>query len=488
MEQRRFHFWAGIFVRGMKAFLFWAAMGAFLLPRPLVADVRVAVDRIWTADAGGAIKGQFLPGEVVQYGVSFRVLDLTSGSFSVRLRIMGDGWFETLEKTVVGPGFHQVMWGEDASLRTSSDACEGKVAIHLDIGWADPERQERIEIQGKRHAYFLISCAAGGFPQRLIGHVQVGESPYDMALTADSRFLYVTCKEGRRIFVVRTDAPFEVVAQISDPDKIGEPTGITLAANRTDMLVADYTLQKIHILDTITHQLKDSKSIEGDFGRVKMGDLVLNPLRNELYVCDFAGSRILAINGQNFSPEVFPLSFPDPSGDFFGLNPFKILVDPQGSHLFALCLALGELMKVDLSQPNTWPVVAAAKGLAIPSSSMVFGADRQDLYVVTGEDIKPLESGTWSSIRILDIGNLLLKRTYYFGPYVWDLIIRPDRRFAYGIDSFRGQLVIVDLETGKELRSCAVEVGYGGRLLLADPRNNRIFIGAWSPGAVEIVE
>jgi hypothetical protein len=44
------------------------------------------------------------------------------------------------------------------------------------------------------------------------------------------------------------------------------------------------------------------------------------------------------------------------------------------------------------------------------------------------------------------------------------------------------------LETGKELRSCAVEVGYGGRLLLADPRNNRIFIGAWSPGAVEIVE
>jgi len=81
-----------------------------------------------------------------------------------------------------------------------------------------------------------------------------------------------------------------------------------------------------------------------------------------------------------------------------------------------------------------------------------------------------------------------LKRTYYFGPYVWDLIIRQDGRFAYGIDSFRGQLVIVDLETGKELRSCAVEVGYGGRLLLADPRNNRIFIGAWSPGAVEIVE
>jgi len=488
MEQRRFHCRGGSSVKGTTALLFFVVLGSLLLPRPLAADVRVAVDRIWTADAGGVEKRQFLPGEVVQYGVWFRILDLTPSFLSVRLRIMGDGWFETLEKTVVGPGFHQVMWGEDASLRTSSDACEGKVAIHLDIGWADPERQERIEIQGKRHAYFLISCAAGGFPQRLIGHVQVGESPYDMALTADSRFLYVTCKEGRSIFVVRTDAPFEVVAQISDPVKIGEPTGITLAANRTDMLVADYTLQKIHILDTITHQLKDSKSIEGDFGRVKMGDLVLNPLRNELYVCDFAGSRILAINGQNFSPEVFPLSFPDPSGDFFGLNPFKILVDPQGSHLFALCLALGELMKVDLSPMNRGQVVAAAKGLAIPSSSMVFGADRQDLYVVTGEDIKPLESGTWSSIRILDIGNLLLKRTYYFGPYVWDLIIRPDRRFAYGIDSFRGQLVIVDLETGKELRSCAVEVGYGGRILLADPRNNRILIGAWSPGAVEIVE
>ena len=113
MEQRRFHCRGCSSVKGTTALLFFVVLGSLLLPRPLAADVRVAVDRIWTADAKGDERGQFLPGEVVQYGVSFRVLDLTSRTFSVRLRIMSDGWFETLEMPIDAvPGFHQVLWKE----------------------------------------------------------------------------------------------------------------------------------------------------------------------------------------------------------------------------------------------------------------------------------------------------------------------------------------------------------------------------------------
>jgi len=133
-------------------------------------------------------------------------------------------------------------------------------------------------------------------------------------------------------------------------------------------------------------------------------------------------------------------------------------------------------------------VVASAEGLPIETFSMLFDLGYQNIYVVKAGDRQRGVPGTYSSVRILRSLDLFLRTTYYLGPYVWDLVIRPDGRFAYGIDSFRGQLVIVDLEAGRELRSCAVEVGYGGRILLQDPGTGRIFIGGTSPGAVEVVE
>ncbi|MEW6440421.1 MAG: hypothetical protein AB1640_05730 [bacterium] len=460
--------------------------GLLLQPRVLLADIQIQVERVWATDGQGAEKREFLPGEAIQYRAQLRMLTVAAVPLSVRLRVLGDGWYETHEKKALfGPGFHEVRWGGVPSLHTSPEACEGKVALHLDVEGQETSFTENIDLSGSRHAFFSVSCEAGGFLKRLVGHVRVGQSPFDMALTADGRYLYVTNRESGSISVLETEEPFEVVAQIESPGVIVEPTGAALAANGTEMLVADHATQKIHILDTAAHRLERSVDILGDFGRVGMGDLVLDPVRNELYACDLADSRVLAIDGQSFAARSILLTGTTPSGWVAGLTPVKLLLDPQ-RFLYVLATALGELIQVD---PIQGAVVDSYNKVNVPASSMTFNPDHTRLYVLrTGvPGVEGIYQEIPSILYMLETQELSPEASFHLSAALWDLVVRQDGRFAYVVNSSRGELAVVDLQGGYELRACAVPVGYGGHILLADPRRARVYIGA-DPGALEIVE
>ena len=80
-----------------------------------------------------------------------------------------------------------------------------------------------------------------------------------------------------------------------------------------------------------------------------------------------------------------------------------------------------------------------------------------------------------------DFGNLLT------GSSIWELEFREDG-LVYAVDSYRGEILVIDTANGTEMSRCAIPVEAGGRLLRADPAQNRLFVAGWLAGFVNIVE
>ena len=74
------------------------------------------------------------------------------------------------------------------------------------------------------------------------------------------------------------------------------------------------------------------------------------------------------------------------------------------------------------------------------------------------------------------------------GHNIWELVVREDGRFVYAIDSHRGEVLVIDMDTGTEMSRCAIPVEPGGRMLRADSAQDRLFVGGWLAGFVNIVE
>jgi hypothetical protein len=285
------------------------------------------------------------------------------------------------------------------------------------------------------------------------------------------------------------------------------------------MLVADYAFQVVHRFDAGTHTWKEGESVpvnpEGSFGVVNLGDMNVSPVLDEVYVADFRDSRYFRLSGDPSSVDAFPLTG-NPAIPAVGLNPIKILVDRDNPvHLYFLCQGGNEVIKTDVA--GTLLSYVRMKVLVDPST--FFPAWSMDLNLIRQEACVVMNPGPFgdgdgsaelsSMIFAFPMGNLggPGERSFRAGSSIWDLVVWQDGpyagRYAYAADSYRGEVLIIDLEMETELKGCAIRTescffagqedpqacsGVGARILLQDPLRNRLYVGNWSPGYVDVIE
>jgi len=491
-----------------------AALCLLLAPGPLLADVQINVASLESRSGIGVQKSTFMPGETIRYQTVINTLPGSSLPFKVLLRVAGDGWYETHEQEIIGLGLRTITWGGIADpLYTSTDVCEGKVSLYLDVIAGEGEN---VAVQGRRHSYMTVECPSGRPAGIVTASLEVGELPFDMALTRNGRYLYVTSRESRNISVIDTelaelvttipadwDEVMERVRACQDqcPDQacrrecseriepVGEPSGVAASPDGTQMLVADYRRPVVHLVNAQSHEIEGEISLEA-FKPMRLVDLVVNPNFNEFYVLDYTDVRIFRM-GLNPPHPVTEIRIESPFlPEGMGLFSTRIVMDPILSN--QLYILSGIIIRVTRTGNflGFWPLNAP-----VPSWDMVFdiGAGSRVAYVVLSPFPVPttFPFDHHSFISRLDFNFFPIEsEVFEVGSNIGDLALRNDGRYAYAIDSYRSEILLVDLERVAELKGCAIPVqgGTGGRNMLADPGRNRLYVGTWAPGAVLFVE
>ncbi len=478
------------------ALLPWiVCLPALLLPAPSqAADIEVSFQEITVLDGRGLARTEFLPGEEMQVRVRLRILRSTEGSFDLRLRIAGDGWYEPSDRTdkrffqpLAGTGPRTVTFG---GLLAAGRAGEGKVSLLVDA--FSPGRSTALF--GRRHAYLTIRCPEG-LPSGIAedGRFQVGGSPWDMALTADRRYLYVTSQADNKVTVIDAEDK-EVVEEIESNDletTIFLPAGVAPSPDGLEMFVVDG--QTIHVFDAATHALEETIPLNptGELGVLYLGDLAASRLRNEAYVTA-SGRGILVLDLA--SREVRPISLLGLPP--LGLSPIQVLPDPEiPRFIYVLCGGSSEVVKLDVVTGAIVDFVGLRNLTDLsslwPVWSMALNPVTDEIYVVANPGGTEEEDPTLETkIYVLpknDLGGPG-RREFRVGTSVWELVVWEDGRYAYGIDSYRGEILVIDMATQTELYRCAIPVEPGGRHLRADFDRNRLFVGGWLAGFADIVE
>lgn len=481
----------GIAIRRLLPWLLASTL-IVLAPRTsLGADLDVSFQEV-TALKGGSPQSEFLPGEELQVRVRLRVLNSSGNPFDLRLRIAGDGWHEIETRRLQpGTGSRSVTFGGSGSpIFVGSGAGPGKVSLLCDVF----SGQDTVSLQGTRHGYLEVYCPEG-LPAGIARRFEVGITPTDMALTKDGRYLYVTSREDRRITVIDAEAK-EVAAELEDPETIGMPMGVAPSANGQKMYVADAGYQALHVIDVDSPgEIEETILLnpEGELGRNSLGDVAVSPTRNEVYITDSRGSRILVLD--TVSHEVGQISIVGTPTPPLGLNPAQVMLDPDPRFIYVLCSTSNEVIKLNVGTRRIVDFVQLRNPLDLsslwPVWSMALNRTRGRIYVTANPgDVQTPIVPTKIYVLPKDDLDRRPRQEFRAGASVWDLVPWEDEngRFVYGIDSYRGEILIIDMDTRTELYRCAIPVEAGGRHLRADFERNRLFVGGWLSGFADIVE
>jgi hypothetical protein len=482
----------------------------------------ISVTELTALGSNGLEQIVFMPGEEIRYRA--RVEVLAAASYTARLVITAPGWYETHE---AGPfsGPRTIEWGSPAEpLYTSGDVCQGKASLFLDIRSAGGGP---VTLQGRPQGYFTIQCPQG-LPTTRSEPITVGTNPWDMALSKDNRFLYVTSQDDHIITVIDLDQwqtaailPEnweQVNEQIRACQKacpamdlqcwsqcdttyrvVGRPAGVApadLSSGGQRMLVADYQLERIHIIERAgsQHRLAGYITIPRPPPvnvPLNLSDLIVNP-NNEVFVTDFRDHQVFRLNldpPNNITP--LDIEF----APFVGGNPREILVDPlaPNQNLYVLCPQV-----IKMTRAGT-PLDVLTMNVGVLSVAMALNPDPilHELYVLmspTG-DIDPSRLRTSAYVYYWNLDDPTPAGgsgpRYYENASLWDIapISKGDLRgkVAYVVDSYVGELRLLNLESRILMRGCSIPTGVGSARLLEDPVRNRVYIGNWPGKSVEYV-
>ena len=431
-------------------------------------ELQVSFEEITPIDEGGATKTEFFPGEKIRVRVRLRVLQATGNPFVVRLRISGDGWHEILpSEPVLGPGVHWMVFSETESeddLRVPPTAGKGKVNLLMDAF----STQDTVGLQGRRHGFLEIGCPEG-VPAGGMDRFTVGGFPRDMALTPDGRYLYVTSTDAPRVTVIDVETKEVVPTELEDSEGIVMPAGVAAHPSEPVMYIADSELRVLHVVNAETHMLQESIVLNptGDLDVTYPGDVAVNLAGTEVYVADTSFPTVLVV--QLNPPAVRALSlsaFPAPPA---GLLPVQVMTDPDSpDSIYVLCAWQNEIIKLDVVSGAILAFVRL-RNLLDPTTlwpvwSMALNPERDEIYVVVNPDDFDLNPLTFrSNIFTLDRRTLARKEELLLeGLSIWELVVREDGRFVYAIDSRRGEVLVIDMDTGTEMSRCAIPVEPGG--------------------------
>jgi len=345
-----------------------------------------------------------------------------------------------------------------------------------------------------------------------------------MALSLDNRYLYVTSQDSHIITVIDADL-WETVAVLPDWEEVnrqieacqaacppedleclsqcvttyrtvGRPSGVAAVPGSQDILVADYQLERIHIIQRsgsrheLAGYIEIPRSPPGNVP-LNLSDLVVTP-NLEIFASDCRDAQVFRLN-VNPPHNTVPLDINYVLG--VGNSPLELLLNPTApsQSFYVLCAQVLEVNRLGALQ-RLMPM-----NIGVLSVAMALNPDpaAAELYVVMSPagGITLERLATSAFIYYWNLNNPTPEggsgAVFYDEAGLWDIapVVKGEYRgrLAHVIDSYHGEVRLVNLESRTLLRCCAAPASIGGARILEDPERNRVYVGNWPGGFVEYV-
>ncbi len=490
-----------------------------ITPSRSFAQPIVSVSELTSLAPGGLPQSVFMPGEGIRYRA--RVDALGGGAYNVRLVVAGSGWYEVHN---AGPfnGSRTIEWGGLLDpLYTSGDAYPGKVTLTLDVraGTGEPAT-----LRGSPQGYFSIQCPEG-LPMFPSESLDVGLNAWDMTMSKDNRFLYVTSQDQRIVTVIDADL-WQIVSvippnweeinhtilecQVACPPLdfpcygecidtyaiLSRPSGIApadLSSAGQRMVLSDYIQERIYTIERAgsRHWLGEHIQIPPvppfNFP-MNLSDVVANP-SNELFTPDLRDNQVFRLN---LDPPHLITRLNLRFAPLVGNGPLEVYLDPRAPNQNVYTLGVQVLKFTRTGTPLE--ILDMELGAASVAMSLNPDPARHWLYVIKGPvgPIEVTQPQPSSYIYFWNLDNPTPEggsgMVYFERDSLWDIdCIQKGElrgRVAYVLEALAGEVRLLNLESQSFLRGCGIPWEIGVGRVLEDPVRNRIYVTNSAAGYV----
>jgi serine/threonine-protein kinase len=315
--------------------------------------------------------------------------------------------------------------------------------------YADSERYPATDDGGTES----VSESAG--VPAVVGQIKVGNSPRNVALSADGQRLYATNRGDDTVSVVDT-ATDEVVETMAVGDGSG-PEGIALTPDGRTSFVVDNDAAAVDVIDNTTGTVRRTIPVS-----VSPTDVAVGADGKTAYVTTTDGGALLALDTR----EVVKAIGADG-------RPQSLALSSDGRTAYVTDGGTNSLLTVDTTDFRVIgriPVGAGPDGVAL-------SPDGQTAYVVDIDD---------NALSVVNLAGGTVVATIAVGQRPISVAVHPDGRTAYVTNNESGSVSVID--TGSRSLVGSVSVGSHPEAVAMAPDGSRAYVVNSGDGTISVLD
>ncbi|WP_214406662.1 protein kinase domain-containing protein [Pseudonocardia lacus] len=284
--------------------------------------------------------------------------------------------------------------------------------------------------------------------------IAIGESPRNLAITADSSLLYATNRDDDSISVIdtATDAVVRTVQLLGG----NGPEGIALTPDGSTSFVVDHLSSSVAVIDNERGEVE--RYIPVDTGPT---DVVVDD-QGFAYVTTLDGSSVLKLDTEEVLGAVTAEG-----------RPQSLAVSPDGSLGLITKGESGSLVVMDLSDFSIFDEIRVGTG----PDGVAVSDDLETAYVVNIGD---------NTVSVVDLILGEVVSTIPVGERPISVALHPDGRTAYVTNNSSGTLSVIDTAANRVTET--VPVGLAPEAVAVAPDGLRAYVVNAGDGSVSVVD
>jgi serine/threonine-protein kinase len=310
------------------------------------------------------------------------------------------------------------------------------------------------EYRDQSSAYDAGSSDVEVLPASVVGRIGIGQSPRNLAITADSSRLYATNRDDDTVSVIDT-ATDAVVSTLQLAEGDG-PEGIAVTPDGSTSFVVNHGSSTVAVIDN-----ERGAPVRAIPVALSPTDVVVDE-DGRAYVTSNDGAAVLELDTEQVVSAVT-----------VGARPQSLAVSPDGSVGVVTDGERNVLTVMDLLDFSIFDEVQVGKG----PDGVALSADGETAYVVNIED---------DSVSVVDLVEGAVVSTIPVGDRPISVALHPDGLTAYVTNNDSNTLSVIDTTANRVLET--VPVGLWPEAVAVAPDGERAYVVNAGDASVTVVD